>query len=79
MAILKMTLTKIDGGQTKTIDIQIDENGLVKATVNGIDGPACTGFSEFLDQLGTVEVDENTLDYFQMAMDQDTDFLGGGF
>ncbi|MBN1285096.1 MAG: DUF2997 domain-containing protein [Anaerolineae bacterium] len=50
-----------------SIEIEITETGEVKATVQGIAGPQCGPLSEFLDQLGVVEEDSETPDFYQTA------------
>jgi len=47
------------------ITIQVTVDGMIKATVNGVEGTACEGISEFLDVLGKVIVDEKTDDYYK--------------
>ena len=47
------------------INIKILPNGKIQATVAGVEGPACSNISAFLDQLGKVEVDQNTDDYYK--------------
>lgn len=48
-----------------TIDVTITEDGEVKATVQGVAGPACEDLSRFLDQLGKVVEDKPTPDFYQ--------------
>lgn len=45
------------------IDVEIDENGTVKATVLGIEGPSCEAVSKFLDAMGDVAHDSKTEDF----------------
>ena len=47
------------------IEIEITKGGKIKATVTGVEGPACSNISAFLDQLGKVEIDQNTDDYYK--------------
>lgn len=74
---MQVKLTRQMGGQTQTINVEIDEQGNVKATVEGVAGPACAEVSAFLDRLGPVEVDENTPDFYQQTVGQAQ--LYGGF
>jgi hypothetical protein len=60
-------LTKWDGGQAHTIRVEIDDQGNVKALVGGIQGPACSDISKFLDGLGTVTRDDPTPEFYQTA------------
>ena len=49
------------------IEIEITKEGKIKAIVKGVEGPACSNISAFLDQLGKVEVDNPTDDYYKDA------------
>ncbi len=48
-----------------SIEIIIDENGNLKSTVLGVEGPACEMISQFLKELGKARVDQKTADYFK--------------
>ena len=48
-----------------TIDVVITDDGEVKVTVQGVQGPACEDISKFLDQLGDVIEDKKTPDFYQ--------------
>lgn len=52
------------------IEIEIDEEGGIKATVKGVDGPDCSRLSKWLDQLGRVVVDQPTADHRKAARPQ---------
>lgn len=73
---MQVQLTRQVGAQTQTITVEIDAQGQVKATVEGVAGPVCGEISAFLDGLGEVTVDENTPDFFQQAAGQ-TQVYGG--
>lgn len=51
--------------QAHTIDVTITEDGEIKATVQGVTGPACEDISKFLDRLGEVVEDTKTPDFYQ--------------
>ena len=51
--------------QAHTIEVVITEDGEIKATVQGVAGPACEDLSRFLDQLGEVVEDKKTPDFYQ--------------
>lgn len=58
-------LTRWNNGTEEKITVDINANGTVKATVEGVTGPVCGEISAFLDDLGLVTVDENTPDFYQ--------------
>lgn len=45
------------------IVIEIDPQGKIASTVNGIEGPSCSELTKWLEDLGVVEVDSPTADY----------------
>ena len=49
------------------INIKILPDGKIQATVAGVEGPACSDLSAFLDSIGKVEIDQNTDDYYKDA------------
>jgi len=51
-----------------TIEIEIDEEGKLQATVKGIKGKKCTEASKFLDQMGTVLADQPTAEMYQQEL-----------
>lgn len=51
--------------KTHTIEIVIDEDGKLSTEVRGIEGQECTDITKWLDDLGTVEVDKKTPDYYK--------------
>jgi hypothetical protein len=50
-----------------TIEIVITEDGKITSVTKGVDGPACSEISKWLDSLGTVEEDSQTADYRKPA------------
>ncbi len=60
-------LTRWFGSELQTIDVKIDEQGNIEATVEGMAGPACADVSKFLDELGQVTEDQNTAEYYQQS------------
>jgi len=46
-----------------TLIIEIDPDGKLSGTVQGVAGPACTSLSAWLDELGQVTEDRHTPDY----------------
>lgn len=71
-------LTRWVGSELQTIEVKIDEQGSVEATVQGIQGPACADVSKFLDGLGLVTEDLNTAEYYQQATNTTTLYGGLG-
>ncbi len=51
--------------KTFTIEIEIDEQGLMQSTVKGIKGKKCSEASKFLDDMGKVTIDKPTAEMFQ--------------
>ena len=49
----------------QTIDISIDREGKVTAHVQGVKGPSCDDVIKWLRELGQVESETRTPDYFQ--------------
>jgi len=47
------------------IEIVIDELGKLTSEVMGIEGKECTDLTKWLDELGKVEVDKHTSDYYK--------------
>jgi hypothetical protein len=54
------------------IVIEVDENGNLKSEVKGIEGASCTEIHKWLDELGEVEVDEKTADYWKAGGNKQT-------
>ena len=48
-----------------TIQIKITPEGVIKSEIHGVAGPGCEGLGNWLADLGTVEEDRPTDDYFQ--------------
>ena len=51
--------------QPHIIEIVIDDQGKLTSEVVGIEGQECTNLTKWLDELGKVEVDKHTPDYFK--------------
>lgn len=49
------------------IEIEIDEDGKITSEVKGIAGADCSTLTQWLDELGLVEVDSKTPDYYKKA------------
>jgi hypothetical protein len=47
-----------------TIEITIAPDGTITAVVQGVEGPVCGDLSKWLDEVGRVETDEPTTDYY---------------
>jgi len=54
--------------QSYEIEIEIDENGEIKAVVKGIKGQSCSDISKFLDELGEVLRDDPTAEFRQQPV-----------
>jgi hypothetical protein len=48
-----------------TINIVIGEDGKIQSTIKGVAGPACKDIAKFLNNLGTLEEDKTTEDYYK--------------
>jgi hypothetical protein len=47
------------------IIVEIGPDGKLTSTVKGVTGKSCTNLTAWLDQLGKVEVDKHTDDYYK--------------
>jgi hypothetical protein len=47
------------------IEISIHPGGRVEYTIKGVKGPACEEISQLLEQLGRVEQEERTGEYYE--------------
>lgn len=47
------------------IEIVIDKNGKITSEVKGVLGADCSALTKWLDELGVVEVDSKTPDYYK--------------
>lgn len=45
------------------IRVTIRKDGRIASEVKGVEGPQCQELSKFLDELGKVEIDQQTPDY----------------
>ncbi|NJN84988.1 MAG: DUF2997 domain-containing protein [Caldilineaceae bacterium] len=50
--------------QSETIEIAIQPDGRVEYTIKGVQGNSCESISALLEQLGQVEHEERTDDYY---------------
>jgi hypothetical protein len=57
--------------QREEIEIQILPDGRVEYTIRGVKGSACESISELLEQLGRVETEERTGEYYERGGDAD--------
>ena len=57
--------------QREEIEIQILPDGRVEYTIRGVKGSACESISELLEQLGKVEMEERTSEYYEREGDAD--------
>ena len=53
------------GKKPHIIEIVIDDQGKLTSEVVGIEGQECTTITKWLDELGEVEVDSKTPDYYK--------------
>lgn len=51
------------------IEITIRPDGRVEYTIKGVRGPACDSISALLEQLGRVESEERTAEYYDQEPD----------
>ena len=59
------------------IEIQILPDGRVQYTIKGVKGSACQHISDLLEQLGEVERDEKTGEYYEQTDDTTISIRGG--
>jgi hypothetical protein len=50
------------------IDVVIEPDGEIKATVNGVQGSACEGLTDFLDDVGQVVEHVRTADFYRQPI-----------
>lgn len=48
------------------IEVQILPNGSVQYTIKGVKGTACESISQLLEQLGQIEREENTSEFYHL-------------
>ncbi len=63
--------------QKQEIEITILPGGKVEYTVKGVAGAACEDISAILEQLGKVELEERTQDYYAKESDTDVHIHAG--
>ena len=51
--------------QRQDIEIEILPDGNVEYTIKGVQGSSCENISELLEQLGEVELEERTGEYYE--------------
>lgn len=61
--------------QSEEIEITIQPDGRVEYTIKGVKGPACESISALLEQLGQVEAQERTGEYYAQG-DSDHIYVG---
>ena len=54
-------------GQPHTIEVTIMPDGKVKGEVKGVKGVECGPLSKWLDELGKVEVDKHSPDWYKQS------------
>ncbi len=57
--------------QREEIEIEILPDGTVEYTIKGVKGSACDDISVLLEQLGRVEQEERTSEYYEREGDVD--------
>ncbi len=55
--------------QNQEIEITIEPNGKIVYTIKGIKGSACESISALLEQLGNVEEENKTGEYYEYGSD----------
>ncbi|MEM7129718.1 MAG: DUF2997 domain-containing protein [Chloroflexota bacterium] len=55
--------------QREEIEILVHPDGSVEYTIKGIKGSGCESISQLLEQLGRVEVEEKTGEYYDFGQD----------
>jgi len=63
--------------QPHGITLTFDEEGNITAVVEGITGPSCSEASAWLDELGDIEQDVATPDYYTTPAAQPAHIIGG--
>ena len=63
--------------EAHTITLKFDEEGNVEATVTGIAGPGCAEASAWLNELGDIEQDVATADYYTTPVASTAHVTGG--
>ncbi len=57
--------------QREEIEIEILPDGRIEYTIRGVKGSACESISELLEQLGKVETEERTSEFYEREGDAD--------
>ena len=55
--------------QKEEIEILVYPDGRVEYTIKGVKGASCESISQLLEQLGQVEVDEKTGEFYEYGQD----------
>jgi hypothetical protein len=55
------------GNDPHTLEIEITPEGKIVSIVKGVAGPNCSKLTAWLDELGEVEVDRHTPDFYKSA------------
>lgn len=59
----------MDTSNRQEIEISILPDGRVEYTIKGVKGPACASISALLEQMGRVEHEERTAEYYDQEPD----------
>ncbi len=49
------------------IEIEIRADGTVEYTIKGVKGSSCESISQLLEQLGSVQVEEKTSEFYELG------------
>lgn len=60
---------KVNGMQKQEIEISVLPDGRIEYTIKGVQGSACESISALLEQLGKIEQQEKTSDYYAQEPD----------
>lgn len=62
--------------QKQEIEIAVHPDGNVEYTIKGVKGRGCESISQLLEQLGQIEVEERTGEYYEYGQDEQVS-IGG--